>query len=116
MADEIFSSSHPLLPPTTEDDRVAWLRLLRSYRVGLSTFYRLMSNYGSAQAALAALPQVAADADLQNYTAFSESAARSEMAAGKKRAARMVFAGHPIIPYPLMTLRTRPRFCGRSAI
>ena len=99
MADEIFSSSHPLLPPTTEDDRVAWLRLLRSYRVGLSTFYRLMSNYGSAQAALAALPQVAADAGLQNYTAFSESAARSEMAAGKKRAARMVFRG--TLDYPL---------------
>ena len=84
MADEIFYSSHPLLPLTTEDDRVAWLRLLRSYRVGLSTFYRLMATYGSAQAALAALPQVAADAGLQNYTAFSEDPAHTEMAAGKK--------------------------------
>lgn len=83
MADEIFSFSHPLLPPTTEDDQVTWLRLRRSYHVGLSTFYRLMATYGSAQAALAALPQVAADAGLRNYTAFSEDAARTEMAAGK---------------------------------
>lgn len=110
MADEIFSSSHPLLPPTTEDDRVAWLRLLRSYRVGLSTFYRLMSNYGSAQAALAALPQVAADAGLQNYTAFSKEAARNEMAAGKKRAARMVFRGTPDYPLSFDDLTDAPPF------
>lgn len=110
MTDEIFSSSHPLLPPTTEDDRVAWLRLLRSYRVGLSTFYRLMSNYGSAQAALAALPQVAADAGLQNYTAFSKEAARNEMAAGKKRAARMVFRGTPDYPLSFDDLTDAPPF------
>lgn len=110
MADEIFSSSHPLLPPTTEDDRVAWLRLLRSYRVGLSTFYRLMSNYGSAQAALAALPQVAADAGLQNYTAFSKEAARNEMAAGKKRTARMVFRGTPDYPLSFDDLTDAPPF------
>lgn len=110
MADEIFSSSHPLLPPTTEDDRVAWLRLLRSYRVGLSTFYRLMSNYGSAQAALAALPQVVTDAGLQNYTAFSESAARTEMAAGKKRAARMIFRGTPDYPFSFDDLTDAPPF------
>ena len=110
MADEIFSSSHPLLPPTTEDDQVAWLRLLRSYRVGLSTFYRLMATYGSAQAALAALPQVAADAGLQNYTAFSEDAARTEMAAGKKHAAKLIFRGAPDYPLSFDELTDAPPF------
>ena len=110
MADEIFSSSHPLLPPTTEDDRVAWLRLLRSYRVGLSTFYRLMSDHGSAQTALAALPQVAADAGLQNYTAFSESTALAELKAGKKLSARLIFRGAPEYPLALNDLVDAPPF------
>lgn len=110
MADEIFSSSHPLLPPTMEDDQVAWLCLLRSYRVGLSTFYRLMATYGSAQAALAALPQVAADAGLQNYSAFSEDAARTEMAAGKKHAAKLIFRGAPDYPLSFDELTDAPPF------
>jgi len=82
-----------------EDDRVAWLRRFGPYRVGLSTFYRLMSDHGSTQAALAALPQVAAEAGRQNYTTFSEDAARREMAAGKRHAAKLIFRGTP--DYPL---------------
>ena len=38
MVDDLFSSSHPLLPPKTEDDQLDWLRLLRSRRLGISTF------------------------------------------------------------------------------
>lgn len=110
MADEIFSSSHPLLPPTTEDDRVAWLRLLRSYRVGLSTFYRLLSTYGTAQEALLALPKVAADAGLQNYTPFSEPAALAELDAGKKISARLLFRGTPQYPTNLNDLLDAPPF------
>ena len=52
------SSTHPPLPPTSEDDRFAWLRLLRSRRVGPATFWRLLSEHGTALAALDALPQV----------------------------------------------------------
>ena len=48
MAEDKHPSTHPPLPPTTEDDRVSWLRLLRSRRVGPSTFYRLMAEHGSA--------------------------------------------------------------------
>ena len=49
MVDDLFSSSHPLLPPKTEDDQLDWLRLLRSRRVGISTFYRLLAEHGTAQ-------------------------------------------------------------------
>jgi DNA processing protein len=42
MAEHTVSSTHPLPPPTTEEDRLSWLRLLRSHRVGISTFFRLM--------------------------------------------------------------------------
>ena len=67
MADKICSSSHPLLPPTSEDERVSWLRLLRSRRVGIATFYRLLSEYGSAEAALCALPDIAKNAGVEKY-------------------------------------------------
>ena len=50
------------------------------------------------------------DAGLQNYTAFSESAARTEMAAGKKRAARMVFRGTPDYPLSFDDLTDAPPF------
>ncbi len=53
------SSAHPPIPPTSEDECFAWLRLLRSRRVGVSTYKRLLTEHGTAQNALAALPMVA---------------------------------------------------------
>ena len=67
MADDFSSSSHHLLPPTSEDERVSWLRLLRSCRVGIATFYRLLSEYASAEAALSDLPDIAKDAGVEKY-------------------------------------------------
>ncbi|PSL19627.1 hypothetical protein CLV88_10549 [Shimia abyssi] len=59
MIEDNYSSTHPQLPPTTEEERFSWLRLLRSRRVGISTFNRLMVEHGSAAAALEALPEIA---------------------------------------------------------
>ena len=53
------SSNHPPLLPTMEDDLVARLRLLRSRRVGVATYRRLLAEHGSAADALQALPSVA---------------------------------------------------------
>jgi DNA processing protein len=53
------SSTHPPIPPTSEDEGFARLRLLRSRRVGVSTYKRLLIEHGTAQNALAALPEVA---------------------------------------------------------
>ena len=59
MTGNSSSSTHPPLPPTTEEDHVHSLRLLRSRRVGPVTFRRLIAEHGSARAALSALPDVA---------------------------------------------------------
>ena len=64
MPEDTHPSTHPPLPPTTEDDRLSWLRLLRSRRVGNATFFRLMGEYGSASAALAAAEAATADATI----------------------------------------------------
>lgn len=78
MAKEISPSTHPLTPPLTEEVWLSWLRLLRSRRVGVSTFFRLMGEYGSAAAALEALPGIAAKAGVEGYLACGQSAAQDE--------------------------------------
>ena len=47
MAKDLSPSTHPLTPPLTEEEWSSWLRLLRSRRVGVTTFYRLMNEHGS---------------------------------------------------------------------
>ena len=93
MADKICSSSHPLLPPTSEDERVSWLRLLRSRRVGISTFYRLLRDYGSAKAALDALPSIARKAGVENYAACEEAHVLKEMDMAARFGACVLFRG-----------------------
>lgn len=108
MTDAIHSSTHPLLPPTSEDDRLDWLRLLRSRRVGTSTFYRVMAEYGSAAAALAALPGIARNAGLDRYAPCSIDAARRERDAGRALGARLICRGEAEYPAALADLADAP--------
>src|SRR2546423_1915152 len=43
----------------TDDERIDWLRLIRSDNIGPRTFKSLLQNFGSARAALGALPALA---------------------------------------------------------
>ncbi len=108
MSEDTHPSTHPPLPPTTEDDRVSWLRLLRSRRVGPSTFYRLMAEHGSAQAALQALPEVAAAAGVKDYTPCPEAAARAELKAAAATGAHMICVGDPLYPPDLQQISDAP--------
>ncbi|WP_136441647.1 DNA-processing protein DprA [Pacificoceanicola onchidii] len=108
MFEDNHSSTHPPLPPTTEDDRVSWLRLLRSRRVGVTTFWRLMKEHGSAQAALEALPDVARAAGVQGYEPCPEQVIEAELAAARQRGARMVCLGDPLYPPDLCPVADAP--------
>ncbi|WP_323763628.1 DNA-processing protein DprA [Marinovum sp.] len=110
MADTVYSSSHPLLPPTSEDDRLGWIRLLRSHRVGISTFYRLMAEHGSAEAALAALPDVASAAGIKTYSPCSLAEAQGEYRRGTALGARLICRGEPDYPRALAELPDAPPF------
>jgi len=110
MTESSFSSTHPPLPPTSEDDRVSWLRLLRSRRVGISTFYRLLSEHGSAAAAIEALPEIAREAGVENYTACPIEIAEKELSAGAKAGAQLVFIGEQSYPAQLADLPDPPPF------
>ncbi len=108
MPEVIHPSTHPQLPPTTEDDRVSWLRLLRSRRVGPSTFHRLMTEHGSAGAALAALPEIARAAGLTDYAVCPEGVALAEIRAGHAVGATLITYGNSNYPKQLQDLPDAP--------
>lgn len=108
MSGTLVSSTHPPLPPTTEDDRISWLRLLRSRRVGIATFYRLMSEHGSAASALLALPEIAQAAGVENYAPCPEDAAHAELRLGQKAGAQLIFIGQDSYPKRLLDLPDPP--------
>lgn len=108
MVVDYHPSTHPPLPPTTEDERLSWLRLLRSRRVGIATFYRLLTEHGSATDALAALPDVAAAAGVTGYTPCPEGVALAEMRAARDSGARMVIVGEADYPPELLEIEDTP--------
>jgi len=98
MASDLLSTPPPLAPPKTWEATVIWLRLIRSHRVGPTTFFRLLSEHGSAEAALEALPGIAAKAGVAKYAPFSSKAAKDELAAGDRIGARPICYG--AVGYP----------------
>ena len=108
MTKDTHPSSHPPLPPTTEDDLVLWLRLFRSRRVGPSTFYRLMAEHGSVQASLDALPEVARAAGVKDYTPCPQGSALTEYEAGIANGARLIAFGQPEYPAELKHISDAP--------
>ena len=110
MAVQTNSSAHPLIPPLKEEDRLAWLRLLRSRRVGISTFYRLLEEHGTAQNALAHLPEVARAAGVDDYVPCREEHAISELRRGEKVGAQIIFRGTAEYPTAFNDLNDAPPF------
>ncbi|MEM6387819.1 MAG: DNA-processing protein DprA [Pseudomonadota bacterium] len=110
MAKDLSPSTHPLTPPLTEEEWHSWIRLLRSRRVGVSTFFRLMKEYGSAQAALGALPEVAAAAGVTGYQVCSLEAAQDEWWRAVQCGARPVAYGTPNYPRALAEIPDPPPF------
>ncbi|MDJ0637525.1 MAG: DNA-processing protein DprA [Paracoccaceae bacterium] len=110
MAKDLSPSTHPLTPPLTEEEWLSWLRLLRSRRVGVTTFFRLMSEHGSASAALDALPEVAAQAGVDNYQPCTVDAARAEWDRAREKGAQAICFGTKEYPAPLAEIPDPPPF------
>ncbi len=108
MTEDTHPSTHPPLPPTTEDDRISWLRLLRSRRVGVATFYRLLSEHGTAQAALIALPDVARNAGVKDYSAWSKERALAEYEDGIAAGSQLICITDRAYPAQLKTIPDPP--------
>ncbi len=104
------SSTPPLVPPTLEDDSFARLRLLRSRRVGVVTYYRMLRDYGTARAALEALPDVARAAGVKDYRICPENVVHAELRAAKAANARLITHDCAAYPPHLAELDDAPPF------
>ena len=108
MVGDLFSSPTPFTPPTTEEDRLDWLRLIRSRRVGPATFFRLLDEHGGARAALDALPGIARGAGIKDCVLCPLDSARREIDAAARAGARMVCHGSPDYPPALAGIPDPP--------
>ena len=108
MIEDNTSSTHPPLPPTTEDERIARLRLLRSRRVGPATYRRLLGEHGSARAALDALPDIARTSGVSDYKICPMGVVHVELDAAHSSKARLVFEGDPDFPNDLAQIDDAP--------
>ncbi|MFO1210198.1 MAG: DNA-processing protein DprA [Amaricoccus sp.] len=96
--------------PRSDAARLDWLRLARSRRVGPATFVRLVREFGSAEAALAALPGIAAQAGAEGYAPCPRAAAAAEIEAGLAAGAQPLLLGAAGYPPLLATIGDPPPF------
>jgi DNA processing protein len=93
----------------TEGERVDWLRLARAEAVGPVTFRQLIARFGSAGAALDALPDLARRGGRNGALSIPTAAdAERELAAGAAIGARMIAAVEPDFPLQLAALDAPP--------
>lgn len=86
-------------------EQIDWLRLARTESVGPITFHRLMRKFGSASAALDALPHFTRN---KTISIFSASNAERELDQLDKLGGTMLFAGDSFYPVALSSLEDAP--------
>jgi DNA processing protein len=96
------------MPQLDDSDAMDRLRLIRSRRVGAVTFHRLMAEHGTAAAALAALPGIAAAAGVENYAPCPIEVVRHEMAQARIAGAVMLLHGRAGYPVALGDIADAP--------
>ena len=90
-------------------ERLDWLRLIRSENVGPITFYQLLARFGSAEAALEALPRIARSGGrAKPLTLCSRAAAERESALLRDAGGRLVAWGEPEYPPALAAVDDAP--------
>jgi DNA processing protein len=89
----------PVARRLSEAQRLNWLRLIRTPRVGPATFRDLVNRFGSVAAALDGLPDLLERAGgAQSPRVVSVERAEAEMAEAARRGARFVALGEPDYP------------------
>lgn len=99
----------PAAPLRLSDaQRLNWLRLLRSDNVGPSTFRDLINRYGSAGAALDALPELAARGGKRSIRIATSDEAHAELDRVERFGGRIVAIGEPDYPRMLRHMDVSP--------
>jgi DNA processing protein len=97
----------------TDEERIDWLRLIRSDNVGPRTFRSLINHFGSARTALQRLPDLARRGGAgRSGRICSEEDARTELTASKKLGVSLVAPGEAGYPPRLAVLDDAPPLLG----
>jgi DNA processing protein len=91
-----------------DDERLAWLRLSRSEKIGPMTFRRLLRSFGSAQAALAVLPELARRGRGQPLSLYPALAAADEVGRLNQMGGRLIAYCEPDYPASLASIADAP--------
>ncbi|WP_207460634.1 DNA-processing protein DprA [Azospirillum sp. SYSU D00513] len=95
--------------PLPDTERLDWLRLIRSENVGPVTFHRLIERYGTARAALDALPELARRGGRAKPLRIAAKAeVERELTALRRAGGRMLCACEPDYPVPLAAVDDAP--------
>ncbi len=90
----------------SDSERVSWLQLSRTENIGPVTFKSLLQKFGTAENAIAALPDISRKGPSPRL--YSRSAAEDEVAAALKIGARFVAAGELGYPADLRHIHAAP--------
>jgi DNA processing protein len=94
--------------PDHLSDRIARLRLIRSENIGPVTYFQLIARFGSAQAAIDAIPDLAARGGGRAPRLVPKSQIEREIEEVERLGARYIFLGEPAYPPLLAELETAP--------
>ena len=113
-------------PRLTDRQRLNWLRLIRTENVGPASFRDLINRFGSAEAAIAILPELTLRGGAARPTRVpSDREAEAEMEAAYRFGARFVAVGEPDyppmlrrmdLPPPLLAVAGNANFFQPSAV
>lgn len=93
----------------TDKQRIAWLRLIRSDNVGPVTFRDLINHFGTAETALAMLPELSArGGSSRAIRVASEQEALAELETARRHGAQFVGIGEPDYPTALRQIDGAP--------
>ena len=93
----------------TDEQRLAWLRLIRSENIGPVTFRQLINRYGGAVAALQMLPDLSARGGMRRaISVCSRTDAEKEIAAAKRAGMTLIALGEQEYPKYLAVSESAP--------
>jgi DNA processing protein len=92
----------------SDEQRLDWLRLIRSENVGPRTFRALINKYGGAGRALEALPDLARKGGRLMLKVTTREEALREIEAADRMGARFIAMGEPDYPKPLQAADSSP--------
>ncbi|HEY2540430.1 MAG TPA: DNA-processing protein DprA [Stellaceae bacterium] len=91
------------------EERLDWLRLSRTESIGPISFYAMLRRFGSARAALEALPQLARRGErARPVAALPRAAGETELTALHRIGGRLLCWGEPLYPAALAQIEDAP--------